>query len=74
MDASERKNCTADNIFEKSLACYNYTFDCYPYNESISIAVGIWCIFNSVLGSIGNLLTIFSLAYAAKCKMYVIYF
>ena len=63
-------NCSGDTIINKSFSCLaDDTFDCYPYNKEISVAMGVWCIINSIVGSIGNLLTLLSLGYAAKNNM-----
>ena len=63
-------NCSGDAIINKSVSCLaDDTFDCYPYSKKISVAMGVWCIINSILGSIGNLFTLLSLGYAAKNNM-----
>ena len=72
MEASEGINCLAETILNKSWSCLNITdtFDCYPYNELIGVIAGIWCILNTVVGCLGNLLTIIAIPYAANRKLY----
>ena len=42
---------------------------CFPKEIfDLSTAAGIWCIFNSITGFCGNLLTLLALPYAAKRK------
>ena len=41
--------------------------NCFPKElNELSIAVGIWCTINAIIGFLGNLLTILAIPYAAK--------
>ena len=44
---------------------------CFPQQmRGMSVAAGVWCIMNAILGFSGNLLTILAIPYAAKKKKF----
>ena len=52
---------------------YTEEYPCYPdYLKKVGTYFGIWCLFISFLGMIGNLLTMLAIPYAANRKKYVI--
>ena len=65
-------NCTANTLKNMSILCIDGQFDtleCFPFKKNYSYFMGFWCIFNSAVGSVGNLFTILALGYATHKKL-----
>ena len=63
--------CNRDVFRNFSQICteqpYTEDYQCYPeYLKNIGVYFGIWCVFISVLGMFGNLLTMLAIPYAAN--------
>ena len=72
---SSTMNCTKNNTYDMSEICLdtniNQKADCFPseykYNDGqIAKIAGTLCVINSIVGFMGNLLTILAIPYAAK--------
>ena len=66
-------SCDSTLVINFSHFCLSHAEDfpdnCFPSDEifpGFRRAVGIWCIVNAVIGSMGNLLTLLAIPYAAK--------
>ena len=72
------EKCQANNTLYMSKICLNTTIknrtDCFPEdyidNGGIGLATiaGILCIINAIIGTLGNLLTLVALPFAAQKK------
>ncbi len=73
--------CSSVLVLNLSVVCWKKNWDdyedeeevlaaqcsCYPLGETVSMAAGIWCAINAIVGSSGNLLTLLAIP-AAKRK------
>ena len=74
------EECLSNNTLFMSKICLNSSInkqsDCFPNNytdkDGIDFATmaGILCILNAIIGTLGNLLTILALPFAARRKKY----
>ena len=56
----QRKHCNLNPTSDECL------YQCYPFDKEESIIVGSFCITNSLVGLMGNLLTLLAIPYARK--------
>ena len=69
-------NCTTKTNLEKHIHCLEFPNDheCYPSinlepTNIIITIIGTWTIFNMIIGTLGNSITIIGLSFSAKRKM-----
>ena len=74
-EVNESKYLICDNSNSSSLKSWSdfclddnsdgFPEQCFSSDHKMTFWLGIWCIINSIIGIIGNLLTIFAIPYAS---------